>query len=93
MIALGLQALLASQLAALVAANHVPSTHGLNFDAKFGNKPQPFTIHVDQAFIDETKAKAEKTRLVVDMDQPDYIDGVPSHVVGNWSRYWAKEYD
>ncbi|KAF4457700.1 alpha beta-hydrolase [Fusarium albosuccineum] len=92
-ITFALVALLGSQFAAFVAANDVRSAHGLNFEANFGNKPQPFTIHVDQSFIDETKAKAGKTRLVIDMDQPDFIDGVPSRVVGNWSQYWAKEYD
>ncbi|KAF5008252.1 hypothetical protein FDECE_5450 [Fusarium decemcellulare] len=93
MIAFTLVALLGSQFAAFVAANDVRSAHGLNFEANFGNKPQPFTIHVDQSFIDETKAKAGKTRLVINIDQPDFIDGVPSRVVGNWSQYWAKEYD
>ncbi|KPM43813.1 hypothetical protein AK830_g2785 [Neonectria ditissima] len=93
MLVLALTALLGSHFVAALATNVVHSTRHLNFDAHFGDKPRPFTIRVHQDFIDDTKAKASKTRLAVDLDQPDFEDGVPSSVVGAWSEYWAKKYD
>jgi pimeloyl-ACP methyl ester carboxylesterase len=88
-----LSVLLAGQSATPVIANNAGSTWPLNFEAHFPNEPQPFAINVDQNFIDDTKAKAGKTRLAIDIDQPDFIDGVPSRVVSEWSRYWSEQYD
>lgn len=64
-----------------------------NFKATFGSSPAPFEIDVDADFIAETVLKASLTRYVVDLDQPDWVDGPPSHNVSNIRDYWVNEYD
>lgn len=69
------------------------STEPWNFAAEFGTEPQPFTVCVNKRFIDDTRKRAGSTRIVTDLEQPDFIDGVPSRLVRSWSQFWANEYD
>lgn len=69
------------------------SVQPLNFVTEFGTTPKPFTLRVDDKFLAATKYKAGQTRLAVDVHQPDFDDGVPSHNVSTWSHYWATKYD
>lgn len=85
-------------LTALLAATVITGTAGTspqlpNVPITFGHTPQPVTLHVNEDFIEETRQKAGNTRLPVDLDQPDFVDGVPSRVVREWSEYWKSEYD
>lgn len=65
----------------------------LNFVAEFSNRPEPFTLKVNEEFIWETKIKAGRTRLLVDVEGMDFVDGVPSSNLSTWSQYWANDYD
>lgn len=73
----------------VVAQTHSP----LNFAADFGTEPAPFTIKVDPSFVLATKEKAGNTRLAIDLDEPDFVEGIPSAVVAGWSEYWGSTYD
>ena len=65
----------------------------LNFEGIFGKAPAPFTIKVDPDFVASTKRKVSLTRMVEDVDQPDYSDGPPIHIASAVKDYWAREYD
>ncbi|TVY89610.1 putative epoxide hydrolase [Lachnellula willkommii] len=65
----------------------------LNFEASFGKAPAPFEIKVDPEFIALTKQKVSLTRMVEDVEQPDYSDGPPIHIASSVKDYWAREYD
>ena len=62
----------------------------LNFDGNFPEKPEPFTIRVHDSFIEETKAKAVRTRITPQMDGMSFIDGVPANNITDWAHHWAK---
>lgn len=64
-----------------------------NFKAVYGSSPAPLKIDVDPIFIAETVLKASLTRYTVDLDQPDWVDGPPSHNVSNVRDYWVHQYD
>ena len=83
----------ATGLSAPTDGKHSQTPEPSNFQMKYGNQPQPATIRVNRSFVKEARSKASKTRLVVDLDQPDWVDGVPSRVVSDWAQYWATEYD
>ncbi|VUC26897.1 unnamed protein product [Clonostachys rosea] len=68
-------------------------TPSLNFEASFFDHPQPFSIKVDDEFIQVTKRKAGQLRVAVDINQDEFVDGVPSRVLQNLSRHWSDEYD
>uniref|UniRef100_A0A8H7N0B7 Epoxide hydrolase N-terminal domain-containing protein n=1 Tax=Bionectria ochroleuca TaxID=29856 RepID=A0A8H7N0B7_BIOOC len=74
-------------------ANDISLTQSLIFEASFSDHPQPFSIKVDDEFIQETKQKASQLRVAVDINQDDFVDGVPSRVLQNLSRHWSDEYD
>lgn len=65
----------------------------LNFEGSFGKAPAPFKIKVDPEFIALTKQKVSLTRMVEDVEQPDYSDGPPIHIASSVKDYWAREYD
>ncbi|TVY42918.1 putative epoxide hydrolase [Lachnellula occidentalis] len=65
----------------------------LNFEASFGKAPAPFKIKVEPDFIALTKQKVSLTRMVEDVEQPDYSDGPPIHFASSVRNYWAREYD
>lgn len=65
----------------------------LNFKALFTETIQPFTINVDETFLQQTQLKASLTRFVPDIAQPDFTDGPPRAFVEKIAKYWAKEYN
>lgn len=52
-----------------------------------------FTINVDEDFIASSRLKASLTRLIDDIDQPDFTDGPPRRVVERVAKFWSNEYD
>ena len=64
-----------------------------NFEATYGETPAPFKIDVSPSFIEETVKKASLTRYVVDLEQPDLVDGPPKHNVSTVRDYWVDHYD
>ena len=65
---------------------------GLNFNATFGDNPQPFTLSVDPNFIETTKLKASLYRLSRDVDIVDWEDGPPQHNMTTIRDYWVHNY-
>lgn len=80
---------------ALAFALLLPSVVGQSqeFKATFGSSPAPFQIDVNPDFIATARLKASLTRYTVDVDQPDWADGPPSHNVSTVRNYWVDEYD
>lgn len=66
----------------------------LNYKVAFTDNISPFSIEVDDAFLNTTRLKASLTRFVDDLeDQPEFTDGPPRHQVEKIAEYWAREYD
>jgi Epoxide hydrolase N terminus len=63
------------------------------FNATFGSSPAPFQIDVNPGFIAATKLKASLSRYVLDLEQPDFVDGVPKHNASTLRDYWVNELD
>ena len=64
-----------------------------NFNATYGSSPAPFKIDVSPTFVKETVQKASLTRYVVDIEQPDLVDGPPRHNVTTVRDYWVNHYN
>ena len=65
----------------------------LNFKAVFGLSPQPMTIDVSPAFIEQTRIKASLTRLAIDIAVPPFTEGVPSNEISTIIDFWTNEYN
>ncbi|MCJ1441978.1 MAG: hypothetical protein MMC23_002470 [Stictis urceolatum] len=65
----------------------------LNFRAHFGSSPAPFKIDVSPDFIKETTLKVSLTRLIVDVDVPEWSEGPSRHNVSTLRNYWLNGYD
>lgn len=65
----------------------------LNFKAVFGLSPQPMTIDVSPAFIEQTRIKASLTRLAIDIAVPPFTEGVPSNEISTIVDFWTNEYN
>jgi hypothetical protein len=63
------------------------------FKASFPQSPTSFEIDVDPVFIDETVQRVKLTRLPIDIDQPDLLDGPPVHNATAVRDYWINHYD
>lgn len=72
---------------------HSDSDTSANFDATYGSSPAPFKINVHPKFIAETVLKVSHTRYVVDIDEPDFVDGPPRHNVTAVRDYWVNHYN
>ncbi|KAH8829942.1 Alpha/Beta hydrolase protein [Flagelloscypha sp. PMI_526] len=71
-----------------------PGEYGpLNFKGSFGNKPTPFTVDVDPTFIERTKLKASLTRPAIELNQPQFVDGVSSQNITALANFIAHDYD
>lgn len=67
---------------------------GLNFEATFSKTPSPFSIDVDQKFIEETKQRVALTRFPTKIQgQPDLAEGPTLHNATAVKNYWLEEYD
>ncbi|KAJ9613550.1 hypothetical protein H2200_003492 [Cladophialophora chaetospira] len=67
----------------------------LKFKATFTEGITPFTISVNQAFLDQTKLKLSLTRFVDTelQDQEPFTDGPPSEIAKQVKEYWEKHFD
>jgi hypothetical protein len=74
-------------LSAAITASSLP------FEASFPESPTPFEIDVASSFVDDTLQKVKLTRLPVDIDQPDMLDGPPVHNATAARDYWLTSYD
>jgi hypothetical protein len=63
------------------------------FKASFLSSPTSFVVDADTVFIDETIQRVKLTRLPVDIDQPDFLDGPPVHNATAVRNYWIDHYD
>lgn len=63
------------------------------FKGSYLSSPLAFEIDVDRSFISETIQRVKQTRLPVDIDQPDLLDGPPVHNATAVRDYWIDEYD
>jgi hypothetical protein len=64
-----------------------------NFHATFSSNPTPFSIRIDQEFLDLTAAKLRLTRFSHDLDQPDLSDGPSVHTAQGIRDYWLHDFD
>lgn len=55
--------------------------------------PEPYTVNVDPAFIEETRVKASKFRKTIDIEAPAWFDGPPVSEIDAVAKYWAEDYD
>ena len=78
---------------ALLFGLYISLVASQNFKAHYGNSPAPFKIDVNPTFIKETVLKASLTRYVVDVEEPDLIDGPPRHNVTTVRDYWVNQYN
>ena len=67
----------------------------LKFQASFTEDVAPFTISVDQDFLDQTKLKLSLTRFVDTelQGQAPFTDGPPGDAARQVKEYWEKEYE
>ncbi len=83
-----------SVLSLLTSSTFAAEVGGLNFPFSYGNEPQPFSISVDPAFINQTLQKValyRPSRAV--QDYPEWNDGPPPEDVNNLAHYWTANYD
>jgi pimeloyl-ACP methyl ester carboxylesterase len=55
--------------------------------------PQPFTIDIPQAEVDDLRQRLRNTRWPADPGNPDGRYGAPSEWMADLVRYWAEDYD
>ncbi|KAK3711060.1 hypothetical protein LTR37_009847 [Vermiconidia calcicola] len=65
----------------------------MSLDGNSTYLPRPYTIDVNQSFIEDIRQKASSFRPSLDIRQPAWTDGPPSSKVMSLARYWAEEYD
>ena len=93
-----LQMHLTTALASLLLYPFIPGVKGLapelNFQATFSKTPSPFSINVDEKFIEETKQRVALTRFPTEIqNQPDLAEGPPLHNATAVKNYWLNEYE
>ncbi|RYP57970.1 hypothetical protein DL770_010532 [Monosporascus sp. CRB-9-2] len=65
----------------------------LNFQGTFGHSPSPFTIRVDQGFIEATKQRVALTRTPIGIPELEAQEGPPVQNATAIRDYWVNEYD
>ncbi len=55
--------------------------------------PRPFTVAIEQAQLDDLKARLAQTRFPEKETVDDWEQGIPLAVVKDLAAYWAKDYD
>ena len=66
------------------------------FDDDELNKPEPFTLHVEENLLSTTKQKLQLARYPVeleDLDKDDWRDGATVKRVKELAEYWKTKYD
>ncbi|RYP53552.1 hypothetical protein DL768_001507 [Monosporascus sp. mg162] len=65
----------------------------LNFHGTFGHSPSPFTIKVNQEFIEATKQRVALTRTPIGIPELEAQEGPPVQNATAVREYWVNEYD
>jgi hypothetical protein len=66
----------------------------LAYEIEFNEEVRPYSIHVHEDFLQQTKQKLALTRFVEDeLEQPEFTDGPPTHAARDLAQYWQNEYD
>ncbi|KAK7228088.1 hypothetical protein V2G26_000258 [Clonostachys chloroleuca] len=83
------------QLIAAAVAVHSPNSSypATNFKAIFGSSPQPMTVDVNPDFIAQTKLKVALTRFPIEIDGPQFVEGLPNENLTQFRDYWLNHYD
>lgn len=53
----------------------------------------PFTVHIDDAVLEDLRARLSRTRLAQDLDNDDWSYGVNGRYLGELLRYWRDDFD
>jgi pimeloyl-ACP methyl ester carboxylesterase len=54
---------------------------------------QPFEIHVDEAVLEDLRARLRNTRWPAALDDPDWAYGIEQAYLRDLARYWLEQYD